>query len=139
MSENLRSRCSQTQSRRSINHLRVAASALVVRVADVVDADPEREQGVVARPRCARRLACDRSKELVHLVREGQNRRLVRLHKLRVDRRATIGKVVGQRQRRIILYGHDVDPVHTTNGSEALCQVSLTERAFGGEHERHTG
>lgn len=52
-------------------YVRSTVTGLVIRVAYVVDADPEGEQRIGTSPRRACRLASRTSQEFVHLVRKG--------------------------------------------------------------------
>ena len=120
VSENLGGKESGKRNGQSTRNSRIATATLIVRVTEVVDADPEREQGVVAGPGRARGLVRDGSKELVHLVRHGKDRWLIWLNKLRVDRRSTVREVVGQRQRLVELHGCNVNPVYSADSGPSL-------------------
>ena len=109
-------------------HLRVAASALVVRVADVVDADPEREQRVFARPRRSRRLQGSSGEELVlNLFNHRDDGGLVRCDEVRVNGGTAVCIVVRQDQGLVEYNSVDVNPVCPTDRSVTLQMV----RFFG--------
>ena len=114
-------RKSRLSARSQTNDSRAAIATLVVRVPYIVDADPEREHRVRARPRRSRRLARHTgAQELIHLVRHGQHGRLVWRDEGRVDGGAAVCEVVGHYQRFVVLHGDFVDPV-----CAAYCSVSL--------------
>ena len=98
---------------------RVAIPTLVVAVPNVVDPDPHREQRVLARPRGRRGFVRRLAEELVHLVDQREDRRLVRRDERRVNRRAAIRVVVSQDERLVVHRRVDVDPVRTPDGGVA--------------------
>ena len=99
---------------------RVPASTLIVRVTEVIDADPEREQRIFASPWGACGLACNGSEKLVHLVCHREDRRLEWCDKVRVDGRTAVREVISERQRLVEFYSGSVDPVHSTNSGPSL-------------------
>lgn len=90
--------------------------ALPPRVADIVDANPDGEQRIVAPGRIAGLLG-NAAAELRHLVNEAQDSGRVRLDDGGVGRRAAVGEVVGQESRSVVLGGEETDPVQAAAGS----------------------
>lgn len=67
---------------------------LIPRIPDIIDSNPDREQRISAGPRGGGGLRSDSIKELVDLVSERQNGRLIRRYESRVDSRSSVGVVV---------------------------------------------
>lgn len=75
-------------------HLRRTVAALVITVPDIIDTNPNRKERVGARPRRRGRLGRDRRQELIDLVSDTQDSRLVRSDKVRVNGGPAVGIVV---------------------------------------------
>lgn len=102
------------------NNSRITVTRLIVRVPDIVDPNPEREQRVVARPRGRSGFRGSAGQELVHLVRQGEHGRLVRGDERCVDGRAAVSVVPRQDEGLVVDGRVDVDPVRAAD-----CGVSL--------------
>ncbi len=89
---------------------RLAVPTPGVAVPDVVDADPDREQRVLARPRRALGLLARPLQEVVCLNGE-RTRRMARRDEALVDRRTADGVVVRQHEGRVELGCQDIDVV----------------------------
>ena len=94
-------------------NIRKRAPRAIVRVAmrDIVDADPDREERIFARPRARRGLLPRPRKELRDLVHDGHHRRQVGHDEVRVDRGAVVCVVVRQDFGFVVDDGVHVDPV----------------------------
>ena len=95
---------------RQNKHSRLTVAAALVAVSDVVDADPDREQRVLARPWGALGLLARALEEVVRLDDERARRVPGRDERL-VDRRAADGVVVRQDERRVQVHRQVVDVV----------------------------
>ena len=89
-------------------------------IPDIINPNPDGEQGVFALPRCAHRLVRVTSQELVNLVCQRLNGGNIWRDEVRVDSCPTIGKVVGKDQRFVVHCGLSVDPIWPTGGRGTL-------------------
>lgn len=84
------------------------------RVGNVVDSDEDGEEGVAGRPRGAGWLVCVGGQELVSLVDEGEDAGSVWSDEVGIDGCTTVGKVVCEDGRLVVLDSSNADPVRTT-------------------------
>ena len=105
---------------RNGRYIRIAVPRLVVRVTDIVDANPKREERVRVGPLCIGRLASGAVQELIHLIRERENSRFVRGHKGRINSGSAVGVVEREDSRPVVLDSVYVDPVGASDSCEAL-------------------
>lgn len=94
----------------------------VIRVPNIINPNPEREQRIIRTPRHRRRrFRHRRVKELVHLVGKGEHGGFVWLDEGGVDCCAAVGVVVCEEEGVVELDCGDVDPVDSSDGGVALC------------------
>lgn len=109
------------------HNARIPTSTLVIRIPNVIDPDPKREQRIITRPRCRTRFISYRRQELVHLISQRQDSRSVWSYKVGVDGRSAVGIVVCEEEGFVELDGVEVDPVCSADCCEALCNSGWLE------------
>lgn len=104
--------------------------AVPVRVADIVNTDPEGKHRVRACPGRGCFCGVGVAEECLDLVLEGEYRVGVGLDEVGVDCGAAVCKVVGVQEGCIVLYGQVVDPVGPVAGGPA--RVGRVSEGVGG-------
>ena len=84
-------------------------------ISDIINPNPDGEQGVFALPRCAHRLVRVTSQELVNLVCQRLNGGNIWRDEVRVDGCSTICKVVGKDQGFVVHRRLSIDPILPTS------------------------
>ena len=106
-------------------YVRIPVPALIIAIPNIINPNPHRKQRILARPRRRRGFARRLAHELVHLVDQREHRRLVRLDKRGVDRRAAVRVVVRQDEGLVVHRGVDVYPVGASDRGVALSHTSV--------------
>lgn len=110
----------ETRRPSQVEDIRISVTTLIVGVPNVVDPNPNGEQGSFGSPRSASWLAREISQERIYLVCQGLDRGNVGWNKSAVDGCTSVREVVGVYQGLVINSRIHVNPVCTSDNRATL-------------------